>query len=259
MKFVGHQDRVSVLHLHPNQKSFISAAADGSISQWSIAEGRAIARFQGHEAAITAISTPDNPSLNQIATADQRGEVWLWNKQRSGGEHWRASNTRIEQLEFSPQADYLFTLPAGNREEGSVWKLNQGMPPQNVVQLPAQVCSSRWAGQGSELELFAFTETGDYLRWSPRTGRLERIMELSKLMGEVQFLSAELHPNGVHILGVTRNGAALLVNLDRKQVVPLTKSGTVRKAHFATKGTDVADVKILLGSKDIYGCGAMVS
>jgi WD40 repeat protein len=249
LKFVGHQDRVSVLHLHPSQESFISASADGSVSQWSINEGRAVARLQGHEAGVTAISTPKNPALNRIATGDQSGEVWLWNEQRNAGDHWRASSTRIEHLAFSPQGNYLVTLPAGNREEGAIWKLASGAKPQNVMSLPPEVCVTRWEGQGSELAMLALTKSGDYLRWSPRSGRAEPLADLRTMLGSTKLQSADLHPNGHHILGVSKRGQALLINLKKKTAIPLINSTAIQKAKFVFDDRNDSEVNVILGGK----------
>ena len=56
VKFKGHQDRVSVIRVDPDQESFVSGAEDGSVARWSLRDGRALARYDGHKAPVTAIA-----------------------------------------------------------------------------------------------------------------------------------------------------------------------------------------------------------
>ena len=72
LSFIGHQNRVTHLELHPNANKFFSGATDGSVSLWTIDEGRALARLQGHDSKITTMSTQQTSQGVYLVSGDQR-------------------------------------------------------------------------------------------------------------------------------------------------------------------------------------------
>ena len=42
----------------------------------------------------------------------------MWNEQGKAEKQWRASRSRIEEIELSPEADYAFVRSANQNEQG---------------------------------------------------------------------------------------------------------------------------------------------
>lgn len=248
VKFNAHQDRVSVMHLMSDGNSFVSASANGSISKWSTLEGKPLARFQGHESGVTAISTPMNASLEVIATADQRGEVWIWSGSNGAGRHFRAAKARIQHLRLSPQAKYLVTIPANGQQRSAVWNVGSGGDAQSVAALPTELCDAQWRGQGSELELLLLDCLGTIYKWTPRGGRPEPLFNASDTIGQVKFQIASFDPSGSYFVGVNRRGQAHLGDLRRQTIIPISVKRPISNFSFISV-TDNERPHIVIGGK----------
>ncbi len=246
LRFMGHQKGITKLALHPSRKSFYSGAVDGSLSLWSIDEGRALARLEGHESGITTLSTISTSKGIYTASGDQKGWIWYWNELGKAEAHWKASRSRIEELALAPEADYLIVRSANRNEAGAIWKLSQGEQAQKVAELPNALLSIQWQGQGSELSAYGLTETGDYIRWQPRNTRVETVAELSSVLGNARLSKAKLNKNSPWLVGVTKQGQAVLHHLEKRQTVVIPTQGKVQFAEFM-EGTVTDEPKLVLG------------
>lgn len=76
--FVGHDSDVDVCCWHPNSAYVFTAsgAADRSVRMWDIQRGTAVRLFTGHLGNVTALAAA--PSGKMVASADDRGEIILW-------------------------------------------------------------------------------------------------------------------------------------------------------------------------------------
>lgn len=76
--FVGHDASVDVVAWHPNSAYVFTAAGapDRSVRMWDVQRGSAVRLFTGHMGNITALAASPNGKF--VASADDRGEVLLW-------------------------------------------------------------------------------------------------------------------------------------------------------------------------------------
>lgn len=76
--FVGHDSDVDTIAWHPNSAYIFTASGnpDRSIRMWDIQRGSAVRLFTGHTGNITSLACSPNGKL--VASADDRGEILLW-------------------------------------------------------------------------------------------------------------------------------------------------------------------------------------
>ena len=77
--FVGHDSDVDTVAWHPNSAYVFtgSGGGDRTVRMWDVQRGQAVRMFTGHTGNITAISCAPNGHV--VASADDRGEIILWN------------------------------------------------------------------------------------------------------------------------------------------------------------------------------------
>lgn len=80
--FVGHDADADVVAWHPNSAYVFtgSGAPDRTVRMWDIQRGQAVRIFTGHVGNVTALSC--SPSGKMVASADDRGEIILWDLAR---------------------------------------------------------------------------------------------------------------------------------------------------------------------------------
>ena len=80
--FVGHDSDADVVAWHPNSAYVFtgSGAPDRTVRMWDIQRGQAVRIFTGHVGNVTALSC--SPSGKMVASADDRGEIILWDLAR---------------------------------------------------------------------------------------------------------------------------------------------------------------------------------
>ncbi|KAF2219908.1 transcription initiation factor TFIID, subunit TAF5 [Elsinoe ampelina] len=76
--FVGHDAGVDVVAWHPNSAYVFtgSGSPDRTVRMWDVQRGSAVRMFTGHTGNITALAA--SPSGKMLASADDRGEVIVW-------------------------------------------------------------------------------------------------------------------------------------------------------------------------------------
>ncbi|KAF2723435.1 transcription initiation factor TFIID, subunit TAF5 [Polychaeton citri CBS 116435] len=76
--FVGHDGDPEAVAWHPNGAYVFTGAGglDRTIRMWSLQTGSAVRLFTGHVGSVTALSCA--PSGKVVASADDRGEILLW-------------------------------------------------------------------------------------------------------------------------------------------------------------------------------------
>ncbi|THY36840.1 transcription initiation factor TFIID, subunit TAF5 [Aureobasidium pullulans] len=76
--FVGHDSDVEAISWHPNSAYVFTAAGspDRSIRMWDVQRGSAVRLFTGHTGNVTSLACAPNGKL--VASADDRGEILLW-------------------------------------------------------------------------------------------------------------------------------------------------------------------------------------
>ena len=76
--FVGHDSDVETITWHPNGAYIFTAAGGGdrTVRMWDIVRGTAVRLFTGHTGNVTALAC--SPSGQVVASADDRGEIILW-------------------------------------------------------------------------------------------------------------------------------------------------------------------------------------
>ncbi|CAK4034226.1 Transcription initiation factor TFIID subunit 5 [Lecanosticta acicola] len=77
--FVGHDSDVEAIAWHPNCAYVFtgSGGGDRTLRMWDIQRGQAVRLFTGHTGNITALACA--PDGQVVASADDRGEIILWN------------------------------------------------------------------------------------------------------------------------------------------------------------------------------------
>ncbi|KAI5361453.1 Putative TFIID subunit TAF5, NTD2 domain, WD40/YVTN repeat-like-containing domain superfamily [Septoria linicola] len=80
--FVGHDSDVEAVAWHPNSAYIFtgSGAPDRTVRMWDIQRGQAVRIFTGHVGNVTALAC--SPSGKMVASADDRGEIILWDLAR---------------------------------------------------------------------------------------------------------------------------------------------------------------------------------
>lgn len=77
--FVGHDSDVESIAWHPNSAYVFtgSGGGDRTVRMWDIQRGQAVRLFTGHTGNVTALACA--PDGQVVASADDRGEIILWN------------------------------------------------------------------------------------------------------------------------------------------------------------------------------------
>ncbi|KAF2166276.1 hypothetical protein M409DRAFT_66745 [Zasmidium cellare ATCC 36951] len=77
--FVGHDSDVETVAWHPNNAYVFtgSGGGDRTVRMWDLQRGHSVRLFTGHTGNVTAIACA--PSGQVVASADDRGEIILWN------------------------------------------------------------------------------------------------------------------------------------------------------------------------------------
>ncbi|KXN75048.1 dynein regulator [Conidiobolus coronatus NRRL 28638] len=74
--FIGHDNWVRELLIHPNGKYLLSCSDDKTIRTWELATGRCNRNFEGHEHFITSIAFNQNAPFVASGSTDQSAKVW---------------------------------------------------------------------------------------------------------------------------------------------------------------------------------------
>ncbi|SMR63810.1 unnamed protein product [Zymoseptoria tritici ST99CH_3D1] len=77
--FVGHDADVECVAWHPNSAYVFtgSGGGDRTVRMWDVQRGQAVRIFTGHTGNVTALMCAPNGQV--VASADDRGEILLWN------------------------------------------------------------------------------------------------------------------------------------------------------------------------------------
>ncbi|KAH8741537.1 WD-40 repeat protein family [Cryptosporidium ryanae] len=106
-RFIGHEDRVNKLAIHPLPKYLISASSDETWRIWDIETNNLIQIQEGHSRAIFGLDIHPDGAL--VVTGDTGGIFRLWDI-RSGRSilHNLSHTKRITATQFSPNCDATF-------------------------------------------------------------------------------------------------------------------------------------------------------
>jgi WD40 repeat protein len=112
----------SALGFSPDGQWLAAGGLDGQLHVYASATGSEQPLQRGHEARVAALTfSGDGRSL---ATADERGGLWLWEPASGQGRRFGAHGARVSQLAFSPDGGRL----ASAGEDGTVrlWAVATG-------------------------------------------------------------------------------------------------------------------------------------
>jgi len=106
----------------PKGRWLAFGGASGRVHLRESSTGGAARSLAGHEANITALRF--SAEGRALATADEAGDVWLWNPTSGTGHRLGAHGTRVRELAFSPEGGRL----ASSGDEGTVrvWDVAAG-------------------------------------------------------------------------------------------------------------------------------------
>ena len=233
VKFQGHQERVSVIKVHVDQQSFVSASTDGSVARWSIRDGRALARYEGHKAPVTALGISPRSDRAAIVSGDRRGMIWYWREASPSGTSWRAHRSQIRSLAISPTGSLLVSIPANKREKIAVWKLKRDRQPQQVASLPERLVAASWSQQGQGDQLIGVTRQGQLISWSSTGGAIKELGNFNQSLNGAQVSSAQFSSQNDWLIGLTDQGTGILYYIPRARAQLITiPQGKLKVAQF---------------------------
>jgi WD40 repeat protein len=233
VKFQGHQERVSVIKVNADQQSFISASTDGSVAKWSLRDGRALARYEGHKSPVTALAISPRADQDFMVTGDRRGMIWYWREGSPKGQSWRGHGSQIRDLSISPKGDLLISIPVSKREEAAVWKLKKDSQPQQLASLPKNMIATLWTKRGQELVLIGVTRQGQIISWRPVGGALKELGSFGEQLNGALLSSVQFSSQGDWLIGLTDQGFGVLYHVSRAQTQLITiPQGKLKVAQF---------------------------
>lgn len=228
-KALSHSASVNAVAYNNNNSLFATASADSKVIVFDGASGKPKRLLKGHTSAVTALVF--HPLNDKIATADEGGDVRLWDEAGKLINTFKGHAKAVRALTFSPDGATLVsggddgTIRYWNTENGqSISKASSDSKTVTALAYSndAQMLAS--AGASEEIEL-----------WNPATGQ-----KLTKLGGHKNAVTCLTFSSDVqYLVSGGLDGQMIVWRMDNKQSVSDLEAHVkgVRTMAFGSEGS----------------------
>ncbi|MEY2633099.1 MAG: hypothetical protein RIR00_1753 [Pseudomonadota bacterium] len=169
-------NRVNGLAIRPDGQQLATGDDSGTITLWSLPEGRGLKQLKGHKSGIaySSSSLVYSPDGKQLASASQDNTARLWNL-ASGQvvQVLRGHNDDVSSVDFSPDGRLLAT--SGDDRRIVLWQVANGQSLRALTGHQSMVLGLRFSADGTTL--YSASRDNTLRTWDVASGATLRVFQ----------------------------------------------------------------------------------